>query len=84
MEKWHWDGSIWDFAEVVQWALVFRQLSKDKPAGWSKMVSDPKMMDQKAEEYGITLRAVTDEMLHIGDSLKRMYEVMDKRAENEE
>ena len=84
MEKWHWDGSIWDFAEVVQWALVFRQLSKDKPAGWSKMVSDPKMMEQKAEEYGITLRAVTDEMLHIGDSLKRMYEVMDKRAENEE
>lgn len=84
MEKWHWDGSIWDFAEVVQWALVFRQLSKDKPAGWSKMVSDPKMMEQKAEEYGITLRAVTDEMLRIGDSLKRMYEVMDKRAENEE
>ena len=84
MEKWHWDGSIWDFAEVVQWALVFRQLSKDKPAGWSKMVSDPKMMEQKANEYGMTLRAVTDEMLRIGDSLKRMYEIMDKRAENEE
>jgi len=84
MEEWHWDGSIWDFAEVVQWALVFRQLSKDKPAGWSKMVSDPKMMEQKANEYGMTLRAVTDEMLRIGDSLKRMYEIMDKRAENEE
>lgn len=84
MEEWHWDSSIRDFAEVVQWALVFRQLSKDKPAGWSKMVSDPKMIEQKANEYGMTLRAVTDEMLRIGDSLKRMYEIMDKRAENEE
>ena len=40
MEEWRWNGSIWDFAEIVQWALVFRQLSKDKPAGWMDMVSD--------------------------------------------
>lgn len=49
MEDWKWDGSIWDFAETIQWALVFRQLSKDKPEGWSKMVSDPKMIEQKAK-----------------------------------
>ena len=62
MEEWRWDGSIWDFAETIQWALVFRQLGKDRPAGWSEMVSDPKMIEQKANEYGITLRAVTDEI----------------------
>lgn len=84
MEKWRWNGSIWDFAEVVQWALVFRQLSKDTTAGWSNMVSDPKMIEQKADEYGIALRAVTSEMLRIGDSLKRMYEIIDKRAESED
>lgn len=84
MEEWRWDGSIWDFAEVVQWALVLRQLSKDKPAGWTNMVSEPKMIEQKADEYGITLRAVTSEMLRIGDCLKRMYEIIDKRAESED
>ena len=84
MEEWRWNGSIWDFAEVVQWALVFRQLSKDKPAGWIDMVSDPKMIEQKANEYGMTLRAVSNEMLRIAESLERMYAIMDKRAASEE
>lgn len=42
------------------------------------------MIEQKADEYGITLRAVTSEMLRIGDSLKKMYEIIDKRAESED
>lgn len=83
MEEWRWDGSIWDFAETIQWALVFRQLSKDRPAGWSAMVSDPKMIEQKANEYGITLRAITDEMLRIGTDLKNMYAIIDARNENQ-
>lgn len=81
MADWKRDGSIWDFAETIQWALVFRQLSKDKPEGWSKMVSDPKMIEQKANEYGITLRAVADEMLRIGTGLKNMYAILDKKED---
>lgn len=28
-EQWHFNGSIWEFVKVVQWALVFRQLIID-------------------------------------------------------
>ena len=48
------------------------------------IVSDPKMIEQKANEYGITLRAVSNEMLRIAESLERMYAIMDKRAASEE
>ena len=65
----------------MQWALVFRQLSKDRPAGWSEMVSDPKMILKKADEYGITLRAVTDEMLRIGADLDHMLALLEKRRD---
>ena len=78
MEEWHWDSSIWDFVETVQWTLVFRQLSKDKPLGWSKMVSDPKIVEQKANEYGMTYRAITNEMLRIGELLKHMLDIIEK------
>ena len=76
MEEWHWDSSIWDFVETIQWTLVFRQLSKDKPLGWSKMVSDPKIVEQKANEYGMTYRAITNEMLRIGEHLKNMLDII--------
>lgn len=45
------------------------------------MVSDPKMIEQKAYEYGITLRAVADEMLRIGTDLKNMYAILDKKED---
>ena len=78
MEEWHWDSSIWDFVETVQWTLVFRQLSKEKPLGWSKMVSDPKIVEQKAKEYGMTYRAITNEMLRIGLHLNNMLDIIEK------
>ena len=84
MKEWHWDGTIWDFAEVVQWALVFRQLSKNKPARWSQMISDPKMIEERAEEYGMTFRAITDEMLRIGTDLDRMMSITEKKEDSEE
>lgn len=84
MNEWRWNGTIWDFAEFVQWALVFRQLSKDKPAGWSQMVSNPKMIEKKAEEYGMTFRAITDEMLRIGTNLDRMMSITEKKEDSEE
>lgn len=52
MNEWRWNGTIWDFAEFVQWALVYRQLSKDKPAGWSQMVSDTKMIEKRRKNTG--------------------------------
>lgn len=82
MEEWCWDGTIWDFAEIVQWAFVFRQLGKDKPVDWSEMVSNPEMIKQKAAEYGITLRAVTHEMLRIGTDLNNMYAAIDARKKS--
>lgn len=78
MDEWHWDGTIWDFVETIQWTLVFRQLSKEKPLGWSKMVSDPKIVEQKANEYGMTYRAITNEMLRIGGHLKNMLDIIEK------
>jgi len=78
MEEWRWDSSIWDFVETIQWTLVFRQFSKEKPLGWSKMVSDPKIVEQKANEYGMTYRAITNEMLRIGRDLNNMLDIIEK------
>ena len=43
-KDWKWDGSLWEFLEIVQWTLVTRQLGKDQPeaksdAGWSHPVN---------------------------------------------
>ncbi len=78
MDEWHWDGTIWDFVETIQWTLVFRRLSKEKPLGWSKMVNDPKIVEQKSNEYGMTYRAITNEMLRIGGHLKNMLDIIEK------
>lgn len=84
MEEWRWDSSIWDFVETIQWTLVFRQLSKEKLLGWSKMVSDPKIVEQKANEYGMTYRAITNEMLRIGGHLKNMLDIIGKDVSTSE
>lgn len=81
MTEWHWDGSIWDFIETIQWTLVFMQLSKDKPEGWSEMVSAPKTIKKKAAEYGMPFRAITDEMLRIGSDLNNMLLFLEKPVE---
>ena len=48
------------------------------------MVSNPKMIEQKAEEYGMTFRAITDEMLRIGTDLDRMMSITEKKEDSEE
>lgn len=42
------------------------------------MVSDPKIVEQKANEYGMTYRAITNEMLRIGGHLKNMLDIIEK------
>ena len=83
-KDWKWDGSLWEFLEIVQWTLVTRQLGKDQPEGWSKMITNPQMIDMKAEEYGITLRAINDEMYRISQDGKRMFELLDMKAKAED
>lgn len=70
MEEWHWNGTTNGFIEVVQWAFTFRQLSKDRPAGWMDISSNPQMMEQKADEYGMTFDALASEMLRIAQDYK--------------
>ena len=42
------------------------------------------LFEQKAEKYGMTFRAITDEMLRIGADLDRMMAITEKKEDSEE
>ena len=85
-QEWRWDGGIWPFIEIVQWAFVFHKLGKEGQPGFMDIMSNPEKVRNKADEYGMTLRAIINEMLRIGEDGKAMYAAIDeeKRREQEE
>lgn len=77
-EKWHFNGSIWEFVKVVQWALVFRQLIiDDRIMDWSEIGSNEKKLKQTAAAYGITYRNISEDMKEISQKLSLAYALID-------
>ena len=84
MDDWKWDGTLWDFVEIVQWAFVFKKLSKEHHEDCYKIVTDPKKKKKKAEEYGMTLYAISKEMVEHGNEAIEMLELIEKRKRAEQ
>ena len=76
--KWHWEGSIWYFLDIVQWAFVYHKVGTEKPDNWTEIMRNPELVKQKAEEYGMTYDAIIDEMLRIGKDGKNMLRILDE------
>ena len=80
-QGWHWEGSLWSFLDVVRWALVYYRLGKDHSPGWSTIMSSPEKVRAKAEQFGLTYRAIANEMIRLGTegiSMLDMLDAMDK------
>ena len=77
-QAWHFDGSIWEFVKVVQWALVFRQLIiEDRIMDWSEIGCNEKKLKQAAAAYGITYRNISEDMKEISQKLSIAYALID-------
>ena len=48
------DGTNEEFIELVQWALVFRRLAKEKAPHQSELMSSPAIVRSLANRYGYT------------------------------
>ena len=66
MREWKWDRSCQGFIEIVQWAFVFHRVYIDQPKKLHEIMSNPDLVDEWAEKYGMTYEAVSKEMIKYG------------------
>lgn len=64
--SWRWNGTIWDFVAVIQWALVYREVGLQKRPDFATIMSSPELVKEEAVKLGITEEAIVREMLRIG------------------
>ena len=77
---WGFDGSAWEFARLLRWALVFRQLIvENRIHDWSEIGTNEEKLKQTAADYGITLRNISEEMTRISQELSVAYAMIDLR-----
>ena len=80
-KEWQWTGSLWSFIEIVQWALVFHKLGIEKPQKWNEIMASPELVLSKAEEYGMTQRAVAIEMIKCGNAAIKLLDCLEVRLD---
>ena len=73
---WKWNGTLWDFVEIIQLAMVVRDVGKTN--GDLDIISDPKRVLEYAYDHGITRRAVIREMLRIATDGANMLWAIDE------
>ena len=77
-KEWSWDGTIWEFVDVIKWSLVFRRLGREKPEGWTDIVNVPDLVKKKAAEYGMNEWTISKEMVRIGTDAIKMLEIAEQ------
>ncbi len=82
-KEWHWNGSLWCFIEIVQWALVFHKLGTEKPPKWNEIMASPELVLTKAEEYGMTKRAIAMEMIKCGNDAIKLLNINEPQQTDE-
>ena len=75
---WRWEGTLWDFVDVVQWAMLMHRLNETHETDAWEILSDPERVRKKAENYGITRRAIVREMLRIGQDGEAVFRAIDR------
>ena len=69
---WRFDGSIWTFVDVVKCAMVFWKMSHDNIVPLeerSKIMTNPDLINAKAEEYGMKEYSISKEMVRNGKDI---------------
>lgn len=82
-QEWRWEGGLWDFIEIVQWAFVFHRLGREQPDGWNDIVSSPERVRSAADGYGMTYQAIAREMVRCGNDAMNMLDILDARRAGE-
>lgn len=77
-KEWSWDGTVWEFIDVIQWALVFGHLGKEGSEGWADIVTNPDLVKKKAAEYGMNNWTISKEMVRIGTDAIKMLEIAER------
>lgn len=83
-DEWRWKGGLWDFIEIVQWALVFQRLGQERPDSLSDIITSPRRVQATADEYGMTYRAIAREMVRCGNDALSMLDILDARRAEED
>ncbi len=82
--EWRWDGTLWDFVDAVQWALVVRDIEKNNASPEWSIISNPRRCVDYANERGITRRAVVREMMRIATDGADMFRAIDNHDDDAE
>jgi uncharacterized coiled-coil DUF342 family protein len=87
MEEWKFDGSVWEFIDIMKWSLVVREARKRCEENYGEIMTNPALIESKSEEYGITIPKIAEEMVRIGgdmiELLKAADEIRRKNSESE-
>ena len=78
--QWKWKGTLWDFVDTAQWAMLIHELAEEKKTDLRAIMSSPDRVRHEANERGITRRSVVREMLRIAQDGMEMYRIIDEKG----
>ena len=78
--QWKWKGTLWDFVDTVQWAMLMHELAEEKKPGLGAIMSSPDRVKQETTARGITRRAIVREMLRVAQDGMEMYRIIDEKG----
>ena len=82
MSNWHWDGSVWSFIGIVQWALTIHKAAEDNLPNMMDIAGDRRKLSAKAREYGIDEFSIANEMIRIGQDALKVLQALNKMETN--
>jgi hypothetical protein len=68
-EEWKFDGSMWEFIDIMKWSLVVREARRRGEENCFEIMCTPELIEIKSEEYGITVPRIAEEMVRIGGDM---------------
>jgi len=77
--QWKWKGTLWDFVDTVQWAMLMHELAEEQKTDLGAIMSSSDRVVQEANARGITRRAIVREMLRIAQDGMEMYRIIDEK-----
>lgn len=78
--QWIWKGTLWDFVDTVQWAMLMHELAEEQKTDLGAIMSSSDRVVQEANARGITRRAIVREMLRIAQDGMEMYRIIDEKG----
>ena len=81
---WEYSGTIGDFMHLIRWALVFQELTGTSNDELLDIIRDRNRLQEYALSRGMTLRAISDEMLVVATATTEMLDGMEKTARQED